>query len=159
MLTTEDRLTQALAHAYRYLNRRERTESEVRRHLEQHNVDPDTIDAAVRELRAQRFLDDARFVSLFVEDRRALDQWGNDRIRRTLKARGVDPGLVEELLAAEPPERELDRALELLARRFPDPPRTRRDRDRALAMMLRKGFDPDLALDALRAHGRAGLED
>ena len=47
---------------------------------------------------------------------------------------------------------EMDRALEILRRRFPSPPRERRDRDRALGVLLRKGYDAELALDALTAH-------
>ena len=39
---------------------------------------------------------------------------------------------------------ELERALALLRRRFPSPPRERRDRDRALAVLLRKGYDTEL---------------
>ncbi len=34
------------------------------------------------------------------------------------------------------------------------PPRERRDRDRALGMLIRKGYDSELALDALAAHVR-----
>ena len=53
-------------------------------------------------------------------------------------------------------ETELDRALALLAAEVPDsPPGQRRDRDRALGMLIRKGFDGDLAVDALSAHARA----
>jgi SOS response regulatory protein OraA/RecX len=43
----------------------------------------------------------------------------------------------------------------LLRRRFPDPPRERRERERALSMLLRKGYESELALDALAAHSRA----
>ena len=50
---------------------------------------------------------------------------------------------------------ELARALELLGRRFPEPPRERRDRDRALGMLLRKGYEHELAVDAVNAHARA----
>ncbi len=42
----------------------------------------------------------------------------------------------------------------LLRRRFPDPPQDRRDRNRALGMLVRKGYDTELALDALSAHAR-----
>ena len=43
----------------------------------------------------------------------------------------------------------------MLSRRFPKPPRDRRGRDRALGVLLRKGYDIDLALDALARHGSA----
>jgi len=51
----------------------------------------------------------------------------------------------------------LDRRHEILARRFPEPPRTPRERDRALGVLVRKGYDLELAYDALRRH--AGVRD
>jgi SOS response regulatory protein OraA/RecX len=52
-------------------------------------------------------------------------------------------------------ETELDRALAVLRLRFPTAPRDRRERDRAISVLLRKGYDSDVALDALTAHARA----
>ena len=40
----------------------------------------------------------------------------------------------------------------LLRRRFPDPPATPRDRDRALGVLVRKGYELELAHDAIRRH-------
>ena len=51
----------------------------------------------------------------------------------------------------------MEAALELLARRFPEPPQTPRDRDRALGVLVRKGYELELAYDALRRH--AGVAD
>jgi regulatory protein len=48
----------------------------------------------------------------------------------------------------------MDRALAVLRRRFPQPPEDRRERDRALGVLLRKGYESDLALDALAVHAR-----
>ncbi|MEA2282705.1 MAG: regulatory protein, partial [Solirubrobacteraceae bacterium] len=47
---------------------------------------------------------------------------------------------------------ELDAALALLQRRFPEPPATPRDAQRALGMLVRKGYGLELAHDALRRH-------
>jgi regulatory protein len=162
--TDEERQAQALAWALSYINRRERTVAEVRAHLDRKGVSEATAEGVVEELVDQRLVDDERFAEMFVTDKRTLEQWGSERIRRGLAERGVDRELAEQALAAsdeadrfgdEEPETELDRALGLLRRRFPDPPRERRDRDRALAMLLRKGYESELAVDALAAHARA----
>jgi regulatory protein len=42
----------------------------------------------------------------------------------------------------------------VLRQRFPSPPRDRRERERALGILLRKGYDIELALDALAAYDR-----
>ena len=52
---------------------------------------------------------------------------------------------------------ELDAAVALLRRRVPEPPTTPRERDRALGILVRKGYDLELAHDALRRH--AGADD
>ncbi len=144
--------------AYRYLNRRDRTEGEVRRHLAGKGVEADAVQDAIETLREQGYVDDARYARLFAEDKRALDGWGTERIRGTLALRGIDRDLIDAAVAADGGAgAELERALEILRRRFPSPPRERRDRDRALAVLLRKGYDADLALDALTVHARPSL--
>ena len=140
--------------AYRYLNRRDRTEGEVRTHLTGKGVDPGAAEDAVATLREQGYLDDARYARLFAEDKRVLEGWGTERIRGALALRGIDRELIEAAVAADGGA-EMERALEILRRRFPSPPRERRDRDRALAVLLRKGYDTELALDALTVHARA----
>ncbi|MFZ1996289.1 MAG: RecX family transcriptional regulator [Solirubrobacteraceae bacterium] len=160
VISDEERLQKALDLAYAYLNRRDHTVGEVRLHLQRRGVAEELTETAIQTLCGQGFLDDTRFARLFVADKRALEQWGSDRIRRGLSSRGIDRHLVDAALAGEPtsdsgddePESELDRALALLRRRFPDPPQDRRDRNRALGMLLRKGYETELALDALAAH-------
>jgi regulatory protein len=157
-VTDGERLEHALGLAYRHLNRRERTVQEMRRHLAKRGVDDPTTEAALVALTEQGYLDDARLARLFAEDRRELDQWGSQRIKRGLIARGIEPELAGATVGdrSEPDgEGELERALALLRRRFPIPPRERRERDRALGVLLRKGYAYEHALDALAAHARA----
>ena len=147
-------LQHALNFAYRYIDRRERTVAEVRRHLETKGVQAQTIDDVLRALREDGQLDDARFARLFAEDKRELEHWGSDRIRSGLIARGIERDVAEPALCDRDTETELDRALGLLHRRFPSPPGDRRGRDRALGVLLRKGYESELALDALAAYSR-----
>ena len=68
---------------------------------------------------------------------------------------GSRPGHIAAALGDVDAEEELDAAVALLERRFPVAPETRRDRDRALGMLVRKGYDLELATDALRRHAGA----
>jgi regulatory protein len=142
----DDRLEHALGVAYRYLNRRERTAGEIRAHLAGRGVDAEAADGAIQALMEHGYLDDARFARVFTQDKRELEQWGGERIMRALLRRGIDRDLVQTALVGDG---ELDRALALLRRRIARPPGDRRERERALGVLLRKGYEHELALEAL----------
>jgi regulatory protein len=146
-------LPHALGLAYAYLNRRERTVGEVRRRLQREGLEEPLVESALSALVEDGYLDDSRFARLFVEDKRELQEWGAERIRRGLLDRGIEPELIEDALGSDA-DSDLDRAVALLSRRFPSPPCDRRGRDRALGVLIRKGYDPELALDALAAYAR-----
>jgi regulatory protein len=148
------RLQHALDLAFRYLGRRDRTVLEVRRYLEDKRVEPPAIEEALAELETQGYLDDAGFARRFAEDKRLLEDWGADRIERRLVALGVPVEIVRDTVSARDRAGGLEAARALLARRFPlldDDPREQR---RALGVLVRKGYEPELASDAIRAHVR-----
>jgi regulatory protein len=147
-------LQEALDRSFSYLGHRDRTVAEVRRHLERKRMEPTGIDAAIEELKRQGYLDDVRFVQRFAEDRRRLDGWGTDRIERRLLALGVEPSVIAAGLEGDAVHDELAAALEVLARRLPAPPSTDRERERALGLLARRGYELDLAYEAVRAFER-----
>jgi regulatory protein len=143
--------------AWKAIGRREHTVAQLRSYLEGKRVEPEAIEAAVVELTEAGQLDDARFAQRFAEDKRTLERWGSERIERELNRRGVAPDLVAAALAGQERDSELDTAIELLGERFPVPPASDRERDRAWKMLVRRGYEPDLAYEAVRAHGRRAL--
>lgn len=147
-----DPLERARALAWRALNRRDRTVEELGGILLGKRVEPSVADAVVVELRELGYLDDARYAERFAEDRRQLDGWGSDRIERRLRELGIERELVDATLAAIDPEQEREAAAELLRRRCPEVPTTRAERDRALGLLVRRGYAPELAFEALRRH-------
>jgi regulatory protein len=150
-----ERLERARALAWRALNRRDRTELELRGILAGKRVPPEESDVVVGELVDGGFIDDAAFAQRFADDRRRLDAWGAERIGRRLRALGVAPEHVAAALGEQDHDDELEAALAVLRRRFPAAPETARERDRALGMLVRKGYELELAHDALRRHAGA----
>jgi regulatory protein len=140
--------------AYKAVARRERTVAELRTCLERKRVEPPAIDAAVEELTEAGFLDDIRYARRFTEDKRELEQWGSERIARELQRRGVAPDLIEDAVSDRARVAELETALLLLERRFPEPPHDDRDRERAWRMLVRRGYASELAHDAIRSWER-----
>jgi regulatory protein len=146
----------ALDLAVGHLGKRDRTAAEVRRHLLGKDIGEPAADAAVAELERMGYLDDARYARVFAEDRRTLDAWGPERIERRLLELGVDREHVAAALGARDGAGELEAALELLRRRLREVPSSERERERVLGMLVRKGYDLELAYDAVRAFERAG---
>jgi regulatory protein len=153
-VTPDPEHERATAVAWRAIARRERTAAEMRALLERRPFEPDAIDAALAVLQAAGFLDDAAYARRFAEDKRVLERWGRERIARDLSRRGIAPDLIERALAGQDRGAELGAALELLAERLPEPPASDRDRDRAWRLLVRRGYEPELAYEAVRAHAR-----
>jgi regulatory protein len=143
---------QAFAVAWRALGRRERTEAELRRTLAAKGADPEDVDVVLAELKAGGYVDDAAYARRFAEDRRELDGWGSERIERRLRALGVDREEVAGVLADRTVQDELGSAVALLERRFPVPPRDPRECERALGVLVRRGYELELAHDAVRRY-------
>jgi regulatory protein len=144
----------ALQLAYRAAGRRERTVAELRTMLERKRVEPEAIEEAVRELTEAGFLDDARYAQRFAADKRELERWGSERIARELQRRGVPPDLVEAAVADRSREAELETALLVLAQRAPSVS-DHRERDRAWRLLVRRGYEVEVAYEAVRRHERA----
>jgi len=148
----------AVDFAYRAMSRREHTIAEVRTFLEGKRVGPTAIDGAVAELREAGVLDDARYARRFAEDKRELERWGSERIGRELRRRGIAPDLIDAVLSDRAREAELATALLVLEQRLP-PPRDDRERDRAWRLLVRRGYEVEIAYEAVRAHERRAESD
>ena len=148
----------ALRVALAELDARARTEHELRVFLGRRGIGPDVVDDVVAALAADGLIDDAGYARRFAEDRRLLDRWGNERIARDLVRRGVERELVDEAIAGHSRDDELAVAVALLDRRFPLPFDGDRERDKAWRMLVRRGFDSELAYSAVRSHEH-GLRD
>jgi regulatory protein len=155
----EVRLQHAREVAWTALNRRDHTVAELARILTRKRVEPAVIDSVVGELCEQGYVDDERFAQRFADDRRRLDGWGAERIEQRLRALGMDAELIAAAVSSQDPETELEAAVALLRRRFPEPPATPRDCERALGMLVRKGYELELAHDAIRRHTGARAFD
>ena len=138
--------------ALRLLARGPRTEREVADRLIERGYVRDAVERAVERLRRVSLLDDRAFVRSFLRTEIPRRPQGRRLLRATLKRRGIEPALLEELedLVAEDPdlaERELHTeegraraALSQLARRARGGPGPERSRKLASAL-LRRGFD------------------
>lgn len=128
--------------------------AELRGFLERKHVGPPVIEDAVAELMEAGVLDDERYARRFTEDKRELDRWGSQRIARDLARRGVPPDVIEAAIAGRSRDAELESALQVLEGRM-GPPGDDRERDRAWRLLVRRGYETEVAYEAVRRYERA----
>ena len=135
--------------ALRALSYKERTESELRGWLAEREVAEAEIEEVIVLLMEAGAIDDASFARRYAEDKRNLAGWGPDRIARALEGRGVAREHVEAALSGDDEVAQLDRALALLGDRGLTC-ESERERDRALGLLVRRGYPLELAYEAVR---------
>jgi regulatory protein len=151
-------LDRALTCAYRHLGRCEHSVAELRSRLERARTDPEIVEEALAILAEQGYLDDARYTRMLVEDRRSIDGWGEQRIRARLARAGIERDTVEQALGDGGHAGELAAATSQLEHRWRQPPADDRERQRAFGQLIRMGYEPEVAYDAIRAHARSARD-
>jgi regulatory protein len=143
--------------ALKAIRYKERTESELRDWLAEHGVEEAEIAEVIALLAEAGAIDDASFARRYAEDKRQLAGWGQDRIAKALAGRGVDGAHIEAALGGEDESSQLERAIALLGDRGM-PCGTERERERALGILVRRGYPLELAYEAVRGAERASHE-
>jgi regulatory protein len=140
--------------ALRALSYKERTESELRVWLSERGVGEAEATEVLALLAEAGAIDDESFARRYAQDKRELAGWGPDRIRRALEARGVAREPIDQALAGDDEVRQLERAVTLLSDRglrcASEP-----ERERALRLLVRRGYPLELAYEAVRAAERS----
>ena len=159
--------------AARFLEARQRSVHEVRRHLLAARYPAPLVERAIERLLELRWLDDEQFARNWVESRDRAHPRGRQALRRELLLKGIDRDVTEtvledrgrDALEAEP---EADgtadtfAARRLLARkaaalgRVADPAARRQ---RVYALLARSGFDADVCREVSAEFLREAVED
>jgi regulatory protein len=140
---------EAFERALEALSRKERTQAELVEWLTARGFAAAEVAEAVERLIEIGELDDARFARRYAEDKRDLRGWGPGRIREALQARGLGAAEIEPALGGDDRDEQLERATALLTRRG-DALADDAGRSRALAFLTRRGYDYELAYEAVR---------
>jgi regulatory protein len=136
------------------ISRKERTVAELRAWLAARDLEAGEVDEAIERLTAIGELDDERFARRYAEDKRELRGWGPDRIREALVERGIERGLAEAAAGGDGPAEQAERAAALLRGRGAELG-SEAGRGRALAYLARRGYDYEVAYQAVRLAERA----
>ena len=85
--------------ALKFLGPRPRSESEVRRRLKEHGIEPATIDEVLARLSRAGLVNDEAFASFWVENRGAFRPRSTRMLRQELKQKGVSDDVLRAALA------------------------------------------------------------
>jgi regulatory protein len=125
------------ARALRHLARREHSRAELARKLLPHADSPESLEQLLEALTARKQLSDERYAE--ARAHRLARKYGAARIRRDLRAKGVEETIVERASAGG----ELERARAILARKYRTPSTTPAERARRMRFLQSRGFSHD----------------
>jgi regulatory protein len=143
--------------ALRALSYKERTESELRGWLAERGVAEAELEEVIALLTEVGAIDDAGFARRYAEDKRQLAGWGPERIAKALEGRGIDREHVDAALSRDDETSQLERAIGLLGDRGMSCG-SERERERALGLLVRRGYALEVAYEAVRTVERRSPE-
>lgn len=147
-LRGEDAVLQAVDRAAHFLSYRPRSAQELRRSLAEKEIAPAVIDAAIERLAAMGYVDDAAFARFWVENRSQFRPLSKKALRFELRQKGVDEGIIQDVLAESDEQQQAYQAASGQARKLRG--LSRRDfRLRLSAFLRRRGFSPDTTRDVV----------
>ena len=143
----------ALSLAYFFLKFRARTEKEIERYLEKKSLrfhfDEKLIQETIKQLKEQGYVDDKKFVGMYVKDRTLLKPRSTFLLKRELAHLGIEKDLIEEYFSQHETD---DSALALKTLNGRKTSLLRQDEKtrfkKAISYLLRKGFTYDVAKKA-----------
>ena len=132
------RSDKAYGQALGLIARRTRSEWEIRDYLKRKEYEPELIESLVERLYKSRWLDDAAFAQMWVENRRLLKSTSARRIAQELKAKRVSDDVIAHALAQDETD-ENDVLRDLVERkqkqtRYQDP-------QKLMAYLIRQGYN------------------
>jgi regulatory protein len=123
--------------ALRYLSQREHSRSELERKLARHTEDLSEVRRVLDELQSRGFIDHQRVAESVVH--RRSGKLGAMRIQQELRAKGIEPELVDQAVAGMRPT-ETQRAREVWQRKFGAPAADAAGRAKQARFLAARGF-------------------
>jgi len=101
----------ALGKAQKYCSKQETCISGIGKKLDQWGINPAYHDRILKDLKAEKFIDESRYASQFVKEKFRLNQWGIIKIHHVMKAKQIPEYIINEAIN-EIPDDEYFRTLE-----------------------------------------------
>ncbi|MGG7096062.1 recombination regulator RecX [Clostridium sardiniense] len=138
--------------ALRTVERSYKTEKEIRDKLLLKEFDEETIEKTVEFLKEYGFIDDSKFVRMFVKDR--IKNQGKNKIKYALLQKGINKYLIDEVFGELDRDDEIKRAIELCEKKYLSIIKRESDdfkiKNKITRYLLGRGYDYDIAKECIR---------
>ena len=142
----------ALPCALRFLGYRPRSEAEIRGHLSRRDYSPIVIEQALAKLRSLNYVNDETFARNWSRSRAQSRGYGPNRLEQELRAKGIPPTLLREVVRKLSSEMDIaENAKRLLGKKFKGQNLGEaKTQARAAAFLRRSGYSSKIIFDLLR---------
>ncbi|PJA99788.1 MAG: hypothetical protein CO128_02445 [Ignavibacteriales bacterium CG_4_9_14_3_um_filter_30_11] len=140
--------------AFTLLGRRPHSKYELKIKLKLKKYDNELINNLLDELESKNYLNDHEFALAFARDKQKFKHFGSFRIRNELLKKRVDIEIIEETLDEIFPDgNDADEAVYHLNKKIKNRSKIdlneKKNNDKLMAFLIRKGFDYETAKEAL----------
>ena len=147
-LQANDELEVAYQRALNFLSYRARASEEIRRNLRKKDFSEETIEAVIERLEKHKYINDAEFANLWVDNRSEFRPRGRYALRTELRQKGISDKVIEVALQDLDEDDLAFRAAEKQARKYK--PMEWQDFKKKLgAFLSRRGFSYDIISNVL----------
>lgn len=133
-----------------YLSFKPRTRREVADYLKQNEIDPLHHSAILDQLEKDNWLNDHHYAQTFIHQNLTSGDKGPFALAQKLQLKGVDKGLIQDLLAASDFTQVAERLAEKLARKYQHKLSSKGLEDKIIQHMSTKGFSYSQAQTAFK---------
>jgi regulatory protein len=120
-LQAEDEQELAYQRAVKLIGHRVRSEDEIRRNLDKHQVSPKVIEGVIRRLRRIGLIDDMNFAESWIENRNEFRPRSHRMLTYELRQKGIADEVIVEILDSTLPDEALAlKAAQKNARKYKD---------------------------------------
>ncbi|GAK01332.1 LOW QUALITY PROTEIN: regulatory protein RecX [Geomicrobium sp. JCM 19055] len=157
----EDEYEKAYKHALHYVNRRMRTEHEVRLELANKEVTMDHIDQILEAMKERKYVNDQMYAKSYVNLELSTSSKGPGRMKQYLEEKGVARSTIEGALLSYTKEQQLDKAIAVIQKKSRQYKKRQyaNEKEEATDALLRLGFSYEMIQLALEHLPKADEED
>ena len=147
----------ALDKALTYITATQKTEKQIRDYLQKKGYVQAVVEYVIEKMRGYNFLNDESYAQDYVQE--VSGKKGGKLIKMELRKRGVSEDAIDRALDELPLDEQIRSATEILQKYLRYKHRDQATLQKAFRYLLGKGFDYEIAKDALKSLGEDGDEE